>query len=423
MRLARGRLPEERTASPMANARSAATPPVERRQEDAVLWMVRWLDIPLNYVLDALRDREEITLLSWQEPAPNEWEWAGPRRQRRARRSRGWQYYGRELRVRRARSDREYPLTVTLVSPRLLWRLIKAPEDVVVAHELNGAALFAVMSKIRKGRKVVALVEGDATHLGATGTASVKVLLRRLIARFVDVFVSNSSGSTTYLVEALRVPRDRICEGWWLAGLPPGQLSAGADNARRVATADDPVFLTAGQLIPRKGIDLLLEAIARYRRDHGPCRLRIVGDGPERHRLEQQAERLGIGDCAEFVGAVPHQQMGSMLRSCDLFVFPTLYDLVGRVVVEALSVGIPVVVSRLSGATGTLIRDGENGIVMDPRNAASLTDGLRRATQPDVYDRIAAGARSSATMLTPQAAADTIADAISRARRDGRARS
>jgi glycosyltransferase involved in cell wall biosynthesis len=282
--------------------------------------------------------------------------------------------------------------------------------------ELNAATLFAVAAKIRRRRKVISMVEGDFNYLGATGSATVKVLLRRTIARFVDVFVANSAAATRYLTDTLQVPRDRVIEGWWLAGMPAGSAAADDGDARKGTSLDGPVFLAAGQLIPRKGMDLLLNAVARYRDEVGPCRLKLIGDGPERHALERQAKHLAILENVEFVGAVPHHQMSESLRSCDLFVFPTLCDLVGRVAVEALSVGTPVAVSCHSGAAGVLIHEGENGVVMNPRDPDSLLDALRRATEPDLYDRISKGAQASGATLTPEAAAANIARAIRRAR-------
>lgn len=398
----------------MAYRRSVVTP-ADGREHLGVLWLVRWVDIPFNYVLDRLRQYESITTLEWQKHHPREWEWIRSRGSWRNRRPRQTMSYGRELRIRRPTSEREYPLTVTLVSPRLLWRLVKAPQHIIVSIELNAATLFAVVSKIRRHRKVVVLFEGDVSYLGATGTAKIKVLLRRLMAKPVDVFVSNSSTATTYLTDVIGVKPERIVEEWWLAGLPDGDVSAGADDTR-TAPPESPVFLTAGHLIPRKGIDLLLTAVARYREECGPCRLRIVGDGPERQRLEHQATELGIANFTEFVGAVPHQRMAKELRACDLFVFPTLYDLVGRVAVEALSVGTPVAVSHQSGAAGTLIREGENGVIMNPRDPDSLLDALRRAMDPATYNRIVRGARVSAAALTPETAARIISGAIARAR-------
>lgn len=380
-----------------------------------VLMIMRTLGVPHTYIIETMQATRRVTALAWQEPPPNEWELAEGRHRRRD--IPDGNYFGREIRLRRPSSARQYPWTVTIASPRLLWRILTAPEDVLLVVELNLAALFAVMSKVRRGRRVVAMVEGDAGFLGTTGSARVKVALRRIIARFVDVFAANSPAVTAYLTDTLHVDRRRIVEGWWLAA-PPEAFEVTDTSDPPHELGDVPHFVTAGQLIPRKGVDLLLDAIERYVRTCRPCRLQIVGDGPERANLERQALDLGIADHVEFVGEVPHAEMIALFRSCDLLVFPTLYDLVGRVVVEALAVGTPVAVSSRSGAAHTLVREGENGVVMDPRSPDDVVQALRRATGASFHDKIAAGARDIGATLTPAAAVNIIERAILAAERD-----
>jgi len=379
-----------------------------------VLMIMRTLGVPHTYIIERMQPTRRVTALAWQEPPPAEWELAEGRHRRRD--IPDGDYFGREIRLRRPSSAREYPWTVTIASPRLLWRMLTAHEDVLLVVELNLGALFAVMSKVRRGRRVVAMVEGDAGFLGTTGSARVKVALRRIVARFVDVFASNSAAATAYLTATLNVDRDRIVEGWWLAA-PPEAFAAADQFEPPREPGEVPLFVAAGQLIPRKGVDLLLKAIERYVRAYGPCRLQIVGDGPERSKLERQARDLGVADHVEFLGEVPHAEMIAMLRSCDLLVFPTLYDLVGRVVVEALAVGTPVAASSRSGAAHTLVRDGENGVVMDPCSPADVAAALRRATAVPLYGKIAAGARDVGAKLTPAAAVDVIERAIIAAER------
>jgi glycosyltransferase involved in cell wall biosynthesis len=314
--------------------------------------------------------------------------------------------FGRLLTLRRPRGGGEYPLTVTWVSPRLLWTLLRAPEDVVIVQELNLTALFAVLSKLRLRRRVVALVEGDLDLIGLTGKARTKVAFRRLVARFVDAFVANGDRAHAYVTRRLGVPASKVVTGWWLAGFPADGQSPAPSNG--VLT-----LLAVGQLIPRKGLHLLLDAIAAY----GPCELLIAGEGPERARLECQARELGIADRIRFLGSLEHQGLKGLLRACDLLVFPTLSDLVGRVVVEALSVGTPVAVSCHSGAAGTLVVDGENGLVMDPLEPGALLGALRRAADPELRARLRAGAWASSAALTPQAAADAVRGGVRLARR------
>src|SRR5574341_579806 len=300
------------------------------------------------------------------------------------------------------RGGRQHPMSVKLVSPRLLARFTRAAEEVVIVYELGLVGLYAGLSKLVRRRRLISLVEGDYRHLGRTGTAGVKVALRRLAARFVDLFVANNAPAREYLVDILKVPRSRIVTGWWLAGLPEElepRLPAGADPV----PDGTPLLVCASRLIAPKGVDLLLEALAVYRLQAGPCMLWIIGDGPEREPLGRLARRLGIEDSVAFLGTVDPGELKGALQACDALVFPTLQDLVGRVVVEALTVGVPVVLSPMTGAAGTIVQDGVNGLIVHPRDHHALAGALARVVDPEAARPLREGARRTGAALTPDA--------------------
>src|SRR5687767_7228083 len=129
------------------------------------------------------------------------------------------------------RTGQAHPMSVKLVSPRMLLEFARAAEDVLIIYELGLVGLYAGVSKLFHRHKVISLVEGDYRHIGRAGTAPLKVVVRRLAARSIDVFVANNPPAKEYLIHTLDVPEDKIIVGWWLAGLP-------ADiPARRLAAA------------------------------------------------------------------------------------------------------------------------------------------------------------------------------------------
>jgi glycosyltransferase involved in cell wall biosynthesis len=311
------------------------------------------------------------------------------------------------------RAGQEHPMSVKLVSPRMFLELARAPEDVLISYELGLIGLYAGLSKLFRPHKVVSLVEGDYRHLGRAGTAPLKVMARRFTARFIDVFVANNPPAREYLIRTLDVPQDKIIVGWWLAGMP-------ADlPARPLAIAavpeGSPLFVCAGRLIPQKGIDLVIRALPIYRRQFGPCTLWVIGEGPERESLVQLSRRLGVEAMVTFLGAVDHQVLKGAFQACQAFVFPTLQDFVGRVVVEALSAGAPVVVSPMTGAVGTIVHDGVNGIVVDPRDASALAEAMHRAADPDTSRALRDGVRQTSVALSPEAVTDVLLSAVARA--------
>lgn len=113
-------------------------------------------------------------------------------------------------------------------------------------------------------------------------------------------------------------------------------------------------LLFVGGLVPRKACDLALRAAATVLRKD-LARFTVVGDGPERSRLEQLVQSLGIEKSVTFCGWLGHQEVLNQMRSADVFVFPTLRDNGAGVVFEALASGAVPVVADFGGP-GDIVR-------------------------------------------------------------------
>jgi glycosyltransferase involved in cell wall biosynthesis len=125
-------------------------------------------------------------------------------------------------------------------------------------------------------------------------------------------------------------------------GVDPGIF---APQACERSAEDDFVIGYAGRLVPEKGCDLLLEAAADL---NGAWRLVMLGEGPERERLEALARRLGIADRVSFQGWLPILQLPAFYRTLDVFVLPSRsrhnwIEQFGRVLIEAMACGVPVI--------------------------------------------------------------------------------
>ena len=179
------------------------------------------------------------------------------------------------------------------------------------------------------------------------------------------------------------------------------------DQARAVLglPKDERVVLYAGNLYPVKGPDVLLESYSRLNGWRSRSRLILVGDGFWRMRLEEQARQLGVAERVRFVGARSHNEMPRWLAAADVVVLPSRSEGWPTVVVEALAVGRPVVASRV-GAVPEMVRNGENGFVVEPAEPESLAAALAAALEKN-WDpqRI----RRSAHLLTWTDVAERIA--------------
>ena len=112
-------------------------------------------------------------------------------------------------------------------------------------------------------------------------------------------------------------------------------------------------MLSVGNLIPIKGHDLLLRAFAamqdRLPAIAPPHSLEIIGDGPERARLEQLAQELGIGTKVHFRGRHSRREVADAMRRATVFALPSRYEGLGCVYLEAMSAGKPVIACQGQG--------------------------------------------------------------------------
>jgi teichuronic acid biosynthesis glycosyltransferase TuaC len=142
------------------------------------------------------------------------------------------------------------------------------------------------------------------------------------------------------------------------------------------AASANPVILSVGNLIPIKGHELLLRSMAALGLSHPQVQCRIIGDGSERIRLQELSRELGIGDRVHFLGRRPRSEVAAAIKECALFALPSWYEGLGCVYLEAMSTERPAIGCRGQGIE-EVIRHGENGWLIEPKNLSDLTDALR----------------------------------------------
>lgn len=148
-------------------------------------------------------------------------------------------------------------------------------------------------------------------------------------------------------------------------------------EARRAVEADpaDEIVLYVGRLMAAKGVAELIAAFATVAAARPRARLAIVGEGPERQRLEQQAETAGVGGRVSFLGRLP--SVAEWMRAADVFCLPSHSEGSPNVITEALACGSPVVATDVGGIPELVTAD--SGILVPPRQPAALARALESA--------------------------------------------
>jgi glycosyltransferase involved in cell wall biosynthesis len=129
--------------------------------------------------------------------------------------------------------------------------------------------------------------------------------------------------------------------------------------------------VTVGRLVPWKQVDGLIEAL----REIPELGLVVVGNGPERPRLERIAQELGVSGRVYFAGQRSKRETLSLMAACDLFVLNSTYEGLPHTVLEAMALGLPVIATAVGG-TPEVVRDGETGVLVHSENKA-LEEALR----------------------------------------------
>lgn len=214
----------------------------------------------------------------------------------------------------------------------------------------------------RRGAKVVVAVDNcwKGNLRQWIGAAWFRLYLR---SHFDAALVPGHSA--TRLMRFFGMPRDKIFTGYY--GAHEAIYHPGPPLSQRRAE-----FLFVGQLIHRKGVDVLLEAFKRYREGGGTWNLRIMGAGP-------LAERC-TGNGIVFEGFGQARYVAQRMAEARCLILPSREDHWGTVVCEAMACGTPVIASRWVGASEDLIRTGVNGWVFNKMMPESLADGMRQVS-------------------------------------------
>ena len=179
-------------------------------------------------------------------------------------------------------------------------------------------------------------------------------------------------------------------------GVDPAQYFPGDASALRgqLGLAGKTVLLTVGRLVERKGIDTVLAALPELVRTYPELAYVIVGEGPDRSRLERLIQASGAASHVHLLGRAPAGSMRDYYNLCDVFVMPARSDAqdvegFGLVFLEASACGKPVVGARTGGVVDA-VRDGETGLLVAPGSHEALGAALHDLLR-DPHKRAAMG--------------------------------
>jgi glycosyltransferase involved in cell wall biosynthesis len=237
--------------------------------------------------------------------------------------------------------------------------------DVVQAYFLDSVYFGALAARIGGVRRVIRV----RNNLGYWLTPLHKVL-GWVYGRLVDVTLTNSEPGKRAIIESERVRPDKVTV------LPNGVAIERFTQAPPPDTTRPIVRVGAvANLRPVKGIDLLIQAAVQLLPRYPQLRFEIAGEGSQRPELDRLIVEHGLGDRFILRGAVA--DIPAFLASLDVAVLPSRSEGMSNALLEYMASGRAIVATRV-GANGDLIRDGVEGLLIDPENAIQLASAIER---------------------------------------------
>ncbi len=272
-------------------------------------------------------------------------------------------------------SSLSYVLSSFLAILWMVKNIKKFAPDVIHAHNYL-AAVWAIIAGRIYGIPVIITEHG----LHKEGDDYKDYLLKSVRLKIKNFIAKIIFNSADYLIFVSRASRDHISQT--LGVLKPNSVISNVLNENFLKIKkiisnnynNKKIILFIGGLNPRKGVNYLLEAAKILKRRRSDFIIKIVGYGPFEGKYRKLAKELGVDDVVEFLGRVNDNIKIELLKSCDVFVLPSLFENFGIVLIEAMACGKPVVTTS-SGGQVEFVND-RCGKIVPPKDPLALANAI-----------------------------------------------
>lgn len=252
----------------------------------------------------------------------------------------------------------------TQLNPSFLRKVYQDKPDVVISVAFWFPSLYMAFLKRIFGCKLVVLT--DAIAQTETNNSKLRNIIRNIIVKNTDAFIASSDLTESYLEE--KFPKALIKKSVQTIDVKSWQkaierLPEKEEIRNELGLPNDKkIMLSIGNFIALKNLGSLIKQTKEI--ENGL--LVLIGEGELKNDFVNQIKKNHLQDKVKLIGRKEGDELKKYFKAADVFLFPTNRDTFGYVVVEALASGLPVICSKNAGAS-TLISDGINGYVVDPK--------------------------------------------------------
>lgn len=186
-------------------------------------------------------------------------------------------------------------------------------------------------------------------------------------------------------------------------------LKIDKEKARKIIGIPGTIILSCGRLVPWKGFKMLIKLMPEILKLNQFIRLIIVGDGPEKEKLERIKNNLGLNNKVYLVGKKSQEELKIYLASADLFVLNAAYEGFSHQILEAMASGLPVITTNVGG-NPEIIEQGENGFMVSYNDELNLFEAIKTIFEyQDIRDKfIENGIKTSKKFTVKKMIEDTV---------------
>ena len=251
--------------------------------------------------------------------------------------------------------------------------LTKYNFEIFQASDAGGATLALIASKIYR-KKFVFEVQGDIfdypDKVGGRMHSSLVKFFSRILVKRAD-YIRIVSPFLYEPLDKLNIDRKKIF-------LIPPRCDSKLFNKKNINQQKPKEFheskynlLFVGNLLIAKGVDILLDAFALIQKENSNIGLIYVGEGKEKERLISRSKELGINEKVIFLGRVEYEKIPTIMHYSDILILPSIEEGVGRVILEAMSMKLPVIASNVGGIP-LVIDDLKEGLLFEVGDVEAL---------------------------------------------------
>lgn len=301
-----------------------------------------------------------------------------------------------------------YSCTMTMVSPKIIFSLIRFKPKVIFSNSFGIWTILALLLKPLYKWRVIVAYEGSSPGVDFTNSLF-RLWMRRLMIKVADACITNSKRGEAYLTEVLYAKQNRVFA--YPYEVPTTEsLSNNSSPAHIKSKLKKPIFLFIGRVVPRKGLGILLKA-CKLLKDQGydNYTLVVLGDGEEREELEAFCQSHELEN-VEWKGWINNDSLKSYFQSSDVFILPTLEDTWGVVIHEAMLFGKAIICSDAAGSSELLMHN-QNGYIFPSQHTEKLAELMSRfIDNPELITQMGTKSQLLIADYTPKSAAQFLAE-------------